>query len=59
MAPLSLKALRKTGETDAAIEAAYHENVAAMENEPRTARGWQSNAYKFVADHRKGSQFTL
>ena len=51
--PNLLKALRKTGETDATIETAYHENVATMENEPRTSRGWQSNAFKFVADYAK------
>ena len=49
--PNLMKSLRgKTGLTDSVIESAYHLHVAAMENEPRSARGWQSNAYKWVAE---------
>lgn len=48
--PNLLTSLRKTGKTDADIECAYREHVQAMTDEPRRARGWQSNAYKWVAD---------
>lgn len=49
----TVKGLRNTGALDDEILRAYQAHVAAMEKEPKTARGWQSNAWKFVADFKK------
>lgn len=48
-----VKGLRNIGALDDEILRAYRHHVSTLEKEPRTARGWQADAFKWLAEFRR------